>query len=54
MQIDALLARVGADKPYKLITDTSSRVVAFNSAFQDVGAIYGLTQTEIEDAKKVY
>lgn len=54
VQIDALLARVGADKPYKLITDTSSRVVAFNSAFQDVGAIYGLTQTEIEDAKKVY
>jgi hypothetical protein len=54
VQIDALLQRVGADKPYKLITDTSTRVVAFNTAFQDVGAIYGLTQTEIEDAKKAY
>ena len=53
-QIDSLLDRVGASAPYKLITDTSTRVVAFNTAFQDVGAIYGLTQTEIEDAKKQY
>jgi hypothetical protein len=54
VQIDALAERVGAATPYKLITDTSSRDVAFNTAFQDIGAIYGMTQTEIENAKKAY
>lgn len=54
VQIDALFARVGGDKPYELITRTGERVVAFNTAFQEVGAIYGMTQTDIEDAKKAY
>lgn len=54
VQIESLQQRVGAAAPYKLITDTSSRIVAFNAAFNDVGAIYGLTPTEIEDAKKAY
>lgn len=54
VQIDALLARVGGATPYQLVTRTSDRVVAFNTAFQDIGAIYGLTQTQIEDAKKEY
>ena len=53
-QIDALLVRIGAGTAYQLVTKTSERVVAFNTAFQDIGAIYGLTQTQIEDAKKAY
>ena len=53
-QIEDLLTRIGAAAPYQLVTKTSERVVAFNTAFQDIGAIYGLTQTQIEDAKKSY
>lgn len=53
-QIDALLQRVGASAPYQLLTRTSERVVAFNTAFQDVGVIFDLTQTDIENAKKAY
>jgi len=53
-QIDALLVRIGGATPYQLITRTSDRVVAFNTAFNDIGAIFGLTQTQIEDAKKAY
>lgn len=53
-QIDALLARVGASAPHLVVTDTSSRVVAFNGAFNDIGAIYGLTPLDIEEAKKSY
>ncbi|MDB4944373.1 MAG: hypothetical protein JWP97_3907 [Labilithrix sp.] len=53
-QIDALLTRIGATTAYQLITQASTRAVAFNTAFQDIGAVYGLTQTEIEDAKKAY
>ena len=54
LQIDALLQRIGAATPYQLVTRPTERAVAFNTAFQDIGAIYGLTQTEIEDAKKAY
>jgi len=54
VQIDAILDRIGAASPYKLISESSTRVVAFNTAYQDIGAVYGLTQTEIEDAKKDY
>ena len=53
-QIDAILDRVGAATPYKLITESSTRVVAINTAYQDIGAVYGMTQIEIEDAKKDY
>jgi hypothetical protein len=53
-QIDKLLDEVGAATPYKLITNTAERLVAFNGAFQEIGAIYGLTQTDIEEAKKTY
>jgi hypothetical protein len=53
-QIDAILDRVGAATPYKLVTESSTRVVAFNTAYQDIGAVYGMTQIEIEDAKKDY
>lgn len=53
-QIDKLLDVVGAETPYQLITRTAERLVAFNGAFQEIGAIYGMTQTEIEDAKKTY
>jgi hypothetical protein len=51
-QIDALLSRIGAQTPYQLITRTAERVGQFNLAFQDIGAIYGLTQLDIEEAKK--
>ena len=56
VQIDALLTRIGATAPYKLVIPalTSDRVVAFNGAYSDIGAVYGLTPTEIEDAKKEY
>lgn len=53
-QIDKLFDTVGGATPYKLITDTAARLVAFNDAFQQIGAIYGLTSLEIEDAKKTY
>ncbi|MBS2013688.1 MAG: hypothetical protein JST00_12415 [Deltaproteobacteria bacterium] len=53
-QIDALLTRVGAATPYVLVTDTNARIVAFNGAFTDIGAIYGLSPLEIEEAKKAY
>ena len=54
VQIDAILQRIGATTPYQLVTRTGERVVAFNTAFQEIGAIYGMTQTDIEDAKKAY
>lgn len=54
VQIDAILQRIGATTPYQLVTRTGERVVAFNTAFQEIGAIYGMTQTDIEDAKKEY
>ena len=54
VQIDAILARIGASTPYQLVTRTGERVVAFNTAYQEIGAIYGMTQTDIEDAKKAY
>ncbi len=53
-QIDALLTRIGASTAYQLLTRTGERTVAFNTAFQEIGAIYGLSQIEIEDAKKAY
>ena len=54
VQIDGILARIGAATPYQLVTRTGERVVAFNTAFQEIGAIFGMTQTDIEDAKKAY
>lgn len=53
-QIDALLTRIGTASAYQLITRTGDRVVAFSTATQEIGAIYGLSQIEIEDAKKAY
>lgn len=54
VQIDGLLSRIGADKPYRLVTQSGDIVGAFSTAFQEIGGIYGFTQTEIEDAKKAY
>ena len=54
VQIDGLLARIGSDKPYRLVTQSGDLVSAFSTAFQEIGGIYGFTQTEIEDAKKAY
>jgi len=54
VQIDGLLSRIGADKPYRLVTQSGDVVAAFSTAFQEIGAIYGFSQTEIEDSKKLY
>jgi hypothetical protein len=54
VQIDGLLTQIGADKPYRLVTQSGDVVGKFSTAFQQIGAIYGFTQTEIEDAKKAY
>ena len=54
VQIDGLLSRIGADKPYRLVTQSGDVVSAFSTAYQEIGAIYGFTQTEIEDSKKLY
>ena len=54
VQIDGLLTRIGAAKPYRLVTQSGDLVSAFSTAFQEIGGIYGFTQTEIEDAKKAY
>ncbi|MEA2747800.1 MAG: hypothetical protein QOI41_1943 [Myxococcales bacterium] len=54
VQIDGLLTRVSAAKPYRLVTQSGDVVGAFSTAFQEIGGIYGFTQTEIEDFKKVY
>jgi hypothetical protein len=53
-QIDKLFESVGGATPFRLLTNTAERVVAFNDAFLQVGAVYGLTLTEIEEAKKTY
>jgi hypothetical protein len=54
VQIDGVLATIGATTPYQLITRSGDRVTAFNTAVQQIGAIYSLTATEIEEAKKAY
>ncbi len=54
VQIDGLLTRIGADKPYRLVTQSGDVVSAFSTAYQEIGGIYGFTQTEIEDSKKLY
>ena len=54
VQIDGLLSRIVADKPYRLVTQSGDVVSAFSTAYQEIGAIYGFTQTEIEDSKKLY
>jgi hypothetical protein len=54
VQIDGLLMQIGADRPYRLVTQSGDVVGGFSTAFQQIGGIYGFTQTEIEDAKKAY
>ncbi|MDB4934983.1 MAG: hypothetical protein JWP87_1955 [Labilithrix sp.] len=54
VQIDGLLATMGADTPYRLVTRSGERVQAFATAIQQIGGIYGFTPTEIEEAKKAY
>ena len=53
-QIDTLMTHIGGATPYQLVTKSNERAVAFNGAFNDIGAVYSLTPTQIEDAKKAY
>ena len=53
-QITALLGKIGANSASHVVTQASASAVAFNSAYDDIGAIYGLTDTQIEDAKKAF
>jgi hypothetical protein len=53
-QIDKLLETIGGATPYRLITNTPERLAAFNDAFLQIGAIYGLSPSEIEEAKRSY
>ena len=50
-QVDALLAKIGADSPYKLITETGTRGIALNGAINDIAIIYGFSAAEVEAFK---
>jgi hypothetical protein len=53
-QIDALLVKIGATSPYKLITAFGERVLKLNDAVNDIAAIYGFSAGEIEAFKKSF
>lgn len=50
-QVDALLTKIGADSPYKLITETGTRGLALNGAINDIAIIYGFSAAEVEAFK---
>ena len=50
-QVDALLAKIGADSPYKLITEVGTRGIALNGAVNDIAIIYGFSAAEVEAFK---
>lgn len=53
-QIDALLEKIGAASPYKLVLVSyqTARVLSINSAINDIAAIYGFSAAEVEAFKK--
>jgi hypothetical protein len=53
-QVDALLTKIGADSPYKLITEVGTRGLALNGAINDIAVIYGFTAAEVEAFKVNY
>lgn len=53
-QIDGMLAKIGADKPFELLSDTANRTPTFVSATQDIASLYGFTQSDVETFKKVF
>jgi hypothetical protein len=50
-QVDALLTKIGADSPYKLVTEVGTRGIALNGAINDIAIIYGFSAAEVEAYK---
>jgi hypothetical protein len=55
-QIDSILEKIGAASPYKLVLVSyqTARVLAINSAINDIAAIYGFSAGEVEAFKKSF
>lgn len=55
-QVDGLLEKIGAASPYKLVLVSyqTARVLAINSAINDIAAIYGFSAAEVEAFKKSF
>jgi len=53
-QITELLELIGAETPYKLLTNPAQQTTAFATSFIKIGQIYGLSSLDIEEAKKAY
>jgi hypothetical protein len=55
-QVDALLDKIGATSPYKLvlIAYQAARVLSINGAMNDIAAIYGFSAAEVEGFKTNY
>lgn len=51
-QIDALLAKIGADTPYKLVTSPGDRALKLNEAINDIALYEGFTPAEVEAFRK--
>jgi hypothetical protein len=47
-QIDALLVKIGAETPYKLVTSPGDRALKLNEAINDIGLYEGFTAAEID------
>lgn len=55
-QVDALLEKVGAASPYKLVLTSyqAARVLSINGAINDIATIYGFSAAEVEAFKTNY
>jgi hypothetical protein len=53
-QIDTLLNKLGADAPFKLVTDPNDRTPVFTSAMQDIAGLYGFSEAEVESFKRSF
>lgn len=53
-QVDGILAKIGADSPYKLVLPSyqAARVISINSAINDIATTYGFSAAEVEAFKK--
>jgi hypothetical protein len=51
-QIDALLTKIGADSPYKLVTAAGDRALKLNEAINDIALYEGFTPAEVEAFRK--
>lgn len=53
-QIDALLAQIGVEAPYGILTDTANRLPGFVGAIQQIANVYGFSQADVESFKRVF